>query len=271
MTCCRCSRTGTCINCKCAKSSKKCEDCLPGQLGRCSNATEPNTTTISGNTVPLRGNSLVVSDSRTNGSDPSLTSDDSATAPQFSTNYEWGRLNSKQFHKAISSPYEETVFWKRNIFLIPSGRSGKTFVQQLARLFRAYADASELEDIAMKAIVVYQILLSQKPCKSSRSKDHVRHLQRRLTLWQNGDIEELLSEGRCIQSHLSNHKNSTKNNIARVFSNLMFQGKVRNAINLLSRNSCQGILNPDDTTEEIDSNEVNHIMTVKEILRSLHP
>ena len=58
-------------------------------------------------------------------------------------------------------------------------------MQELARLFRAYADASELEDIAMKAIVVYQILLLQKPCKSSRSKDHVRHLQRRLTLWQN--------------------------------------------------------------------------------------
>ena len=51
----------------------------------------------------------------------------------------------------------------------------------------------------------------------------------------------------------------------------MSQGKVRNAINLLSRNSCQGILNPDDTTEEIDSNGVNHITTVKEMLRSLHP
>ena len=86
-----------------------------------------------------------------------------------------------------------------------------------------------------------------------------------------GTLKIYSAECWCIQSHLSNHKNSTKNNTARVFSNLMFQGKVRNAINLLSRNSCQGILNPENTTEEINSNGVNHITSVKDVLRTLHP
>ena len=54
----------------------------------------------------------------------------------------------------------------------------------------------------MKAIAVQRQLLLQKSSRSSKHKDHVKHLQRCLDLWQKGDIDALLSEGQTLQSGL---------------------------------------------------------------------
>ena len=56
-----------------------------------------------------------------------------------------------------------------------------------------------LENIALKAIHVMQALLLQKPNKISKGKDHIAVLERRLELWENGNIIELLNEGESIQ------------------------------------------------------------------------
>ena len=56
-----------------------------------------------------------------------------------------------------------------------------------------------LECIAMKATTTLQILLLQKSSRTSKSKDHVTHFQRRMELWLDGDIQALLDEGKCIQ------------------------------------------------------------------------
>ena len=70
--------------------------------------------------------------------------------------------------------------WILEHLCIPSGSIGKAFVSEIARLFQAYADSSSLESIAMKAITVLQVLLLQKPSRTSKSSDHVKHLKRRL-------------------------------------------------------------------------------------------
>ena len=92
------------------------------------------------------------------------------------------------------------VHWRRNLFQVPSGSTGKAFVSELAPLFQAYADSSSLECIAMKATTIMQIL--QKPSRTSKSKDHVAQLQRRMELWLDGDVQALLDEGKCIQKQL---------------------------------------------------------------------
>ena len=93
----------------------------------------------------------------------------------------------------MNQAYKEVIHWRRNLFQIPSGSSGKAFVTELARLYQAYADGSDLETIAIKACTVAPILLLQKPYRTSKSKDHVKHLQRRLDMWHNGEIESLIS------------------------------------------------------------------------------
>ena len=40
--------------------------------------------------------------------------------------------------------------WRRNLFKIPSGKAGKTFVAEIARTLRAYGEASTLETVALR-------------------------------------------------------------------------------------------------------------------------
>ena len=93
------------------------------------------------------------------------------------------------------------VNWRRNVFLIPSGKAGEAFVVEIARLIRSYAEASTLESIALKAVVVMQALLLQKPHTRSEAREHSEHLSRRLDLWRSGDISSLVREGCAIQRH----------------------------------------------------------------------
>ena len=61
--------------------------------------------------------------------------------------------------KSLDEAYAEVVHWRRNTFLVPFRNAGKGFVSELGRLFRAYADGSALEAIALKACTVMPILL----------------------------------------------------------------------------------------------------------------
>ena len=63
--------------------------------------------------------------------------------------FQWVELNREACIVAINEAYEEIVCWKRNIFLLPSGKVGKAFIKELARLYQAYADESPLECIAI--------------------------------------------------------------------------------------------------------------------------
>ena len=124
----------------------------------------------------------------------------------------------------------------------------------------------------MKATTVFPILLPQKPSRTSKSKVHVKHLQRRIKLWLDGDIEALPDEGECIQKRLSKSTTPQSNDvIARTFRSLMLQGKVQSALRYISRNSNGGVLKLDDlmpvTTREGESIQ----QTTREILKKKHP
>ena len=73
---------------------------------------------------------------------------------------------------------------------------GKKFVLEFSRFFRAYAEGSALESVALRAITVMSILLLQKPARNSKSKDHSACLERRLLIWQAEDINNLVLEGK---------------------------------------------------------------------------
>ena len=73
----------------------------------------------------------------------------------------------------ITCCYAEVVHWKRNLFKIPSGKAGNSFVKEITRLLRAYTEASALESVALKAVMVMPHLLLQKSHRTSKAKDHV--------------------------------------------------------------------------------------------------
>ena len=187
-------------------------------------------------------------------------------------NFSWGPYQGEALSEIINTAYDEVVHWRHNIFQVPSGSSGKAFVSELARLFQAYADSSCLECIAMKAITIIQILLLQKPSRTSKSKDHAAHLSRRLEIWRGGDIQSLLDEGRCIHKRLhQGARHSDNEAIALKFRDLMIQGKVQNALRFISRNTSGGVLKLDDLILEPLRNGETELHSNRDILLDKHP
>ena len=175
----------------------------------------------------------------------------------------WGSVDTDSFIKSLRSAYAKAVHWRRNCFKVPSGNIGNSFVSELARLYNAFATGSALESVAMEAAMTMPILLLQKPHRTSKMKDHIACLERRLESWKDGDIAYLLEEGRTIQQRLPrNFSSCSEQQLARSFANLMFKGKTHAALQLLSNKGKGDILHLDSM---VDSK------SVKDILKSKHP
>ena len=181
--------------------------------------------------------------------------------------YMWGSLDGPTMCDRVIACYSEVIYWKRNVFRIPSGKAGKAFVSEMAKLFQAFAEENRIESFALTAAVVLPHLLLQKPHKGSKMKDHTRCLNRRLQLWLNGDVEGLLTEGRTIQQRLGTHRPSDRGTEeARAFANLMKKGKVKDATRLLSDDSKGTPLPLDLVVNTDDSGE-----TVRDVLHKKFP
>ena len=166
--------------------------------------------------------------------------------PAHVPNFKWGELDGTTMQTIINECYNEIVRWKRNLFKVPSGKAGKSFVKELTRLLIAFAEASALEAIALKAVFVMPALLLQKPHKRSKAKEHSSHLDRRLNLWKNGSIDALLKEGRAIQKQFGNINHKSSEDLPRTFAKLLMEGKVKRALNLLSDYSSGGPMCPNE-------------------------
>ena len=143
---------------------------------------------------------------------------------------------------------------------------------ELARLYQGYADHSSLESVALTACSVAPILLLQKPSRTSKSKDHMTHLQRRLDLWHKGELQALLNEGRCIQKHLRiGLRRSDDEAIAKTFRDLVLNGKVRDALHFLSRKTNGGVLQLDELIPDKSDQGETVMRTVHDVLKDKHP
>ena len=184
--------------------------------------------------------------------------------------FTWGNFSGSEMLAIINNVYDEIVHWRHNLFLVPSGSAGNSFVQELARLLQAFTDGSSLECVSMKAVIILQALVLQKPSRTSKTRDHISHLKRRMELWKAGNLNEILLEGRCIQKHLPKpSKRCDKTALAKTFQNLMSRGKVNKALRLLSYNSSGGVLGLDDVIPA--SSHANLPRTTREILIEKHP
>lgn len=144
----------------------------------------------------------------------------------------WQDISGEDFVKAIDEAYNQTVHWVPNLFMLPSGSSGKQFIVELAKLYDAFASESSYESFAIKAAMTMPALLLQKPPHSkSKTHDHILCLNRHIALWEKNDVAELLMEGKLIQSHLRSsfggHPHEDKDKLARTFAKLMMEGRVR--------------------------------------------
>ena len=92
-------------------------------------------------------------------------------------------------------------------------------------------------------------LLLQKRSKYSKSKDHLVSLERRLKLWEEGNISNLVHEEETIQERRKiSEKGMNIEKISLKFKNMMSKGNVNEALKLLMENMLNGILPLNDKT-----------------------
>ena len=67
------------------------------------------------------------------------------TLPDFvrlqNPDFSWDSLEGPEVTRLIDEAHEHIKIWKRNLFLVPSGKAGKDFITELTHLLRAYADS----------------------------------------------------------------------------------------------------------------------------------
>ena len=104
--------------------------------------------------------------------------------------------------------------------------------------------------------------------RADQTKENVSCLDRRLQLWSEGSIADLLSEGKLIQSRLRrfspNSGSHNDDHRATVFANLVMHGKISDAIRYLDSSSKGGIFHPNDSCGQDG-------LSVLDCLRSKHP
>ena len=134
--------------------------------------------------------------------------------------------------------------------------------------FNSFAISSSLESVGLKATIVMPILLLQKPFQASKPKDLKKCLDRRLEFWKNGNLESLMEEGIEIQNRLHKSRSSfAVKDLQRLFTNLMFQDKIKQAIRLICDNDKGNILHINDHLDPLDPISP----TVKELIKDKHP
>ena len=198
---------------------------------------------------------------------PTTVKDLPAYLPSTSANFKWGEVDGESFARSITAIYDEIVHWKRNLFKTPSGKAGRMFVQEQARLFTAYAESSALENISLKAAMVMPTLLLQKPHQRSKPKELRTHLEHRLNLWSQGNLEDLMNEARTIQKNSTrmHRKGQQPQDTARRFAKLMMQGKVKAALRLIGNEGNGG---PLQLNGRVDPSKAE---TVRDALLKKHP
>ena len=114
--------------------------------------------------------------------------------------YKWGEYTDKQIEENVSSIYTKIVYWKKNVFLLPTGKSERCFTDEATKLIDTWVRGSPLKNIALKSVMIMPSLLLQKPSKGSKSEDHTKAVEKRLQLWTDGHLAELLKECETTQS-----------------------------------------------------------------------
>ena len=104
----------------------------------------------------------------------------------------------------IGSVYSEIVYWKKVLFLLTTGAAGKGLIEETIRLVNSWTYKLDLETIALKALMIMPCLLLQKTFLNSKSKENSETLKRRLSLWKNRQLDQLMFEGKTIQDRPQN-------------------------------------------------------------------
>ena len=90
----------------------------------------------------------------------------------------------------------------------------------------------------MKAVMIMPALLLQRASVKTKSRVNKETLNRRLKLWEENKIYELLQEARTLQNELPESSvKMTDEEVTKRFTNFMLAGNVKQSVRLLERDA----------------------------------
>ena len=101
----------------------------------------------------------------------------------------YNNINPSTFTEEVSRIYEDIVKWKKNLFQLPKGKPGKSYVKILTSWVKHFNLGNSYQGIAMKVTNILPSLLLQKPSAKSKSKEHSQLLEKRIALWEEGKLK----------------------------------------------------------------------------------
>ena len=173
---------------------------------------------------------------------PNLPNYPESTKSRFS----YHDIPGETFASLVNDLYNEIAAWKKNLFKLPTRNAAKAFTKELSLWLERFNRKTEHHSIALKVYIILPALMLQKPSKTSKSQKHCKTLEHRLAAWKDGRIDELIQECRTIQRRFSSNERRNKENKAKTFAKLVFQGKINAAIKLLTDIDA-GVHKVDDT------------------------
>ena len=82
----------------------------------------------------------------------------------------------------IDDAYIEITTWRKNTFLVPNGKTGRDFIDQLIKHIDNWNNGTIKQQLALKAAIVLLTVGLQKSSQKSKAKDHQECLKKRLKL-----------------------------------------------------------------------------------------
>ena len=137
--------------------------------------------------------------------------------------------------------YYAIVFWRRNLFTLPSGAAGKIFIKESTRLINAWSMKSSIRPVALKLLNLMPALLLQKTSPKSKSKGHTKALKGLIDIWKIRQTWWSIFWS-CVHSEATEEYTPVYHYRFNRFSAHMINGRVSAAVKLLSEHSDDGIL-----------------------------
>ena len=153
----------------------------------------------------------------------------------------YNSVEGASFVRFINGCYEKCIFWKKNMFRLPNGNGAKRLINLMSFWIEQFNQDSPFVLIALKVFMIIPNLILQKTRKNSKNNEHVKLLNDRMNLWDQGKFWDLLKDAEIVQRRLSSSQKSDVE-ISRLFSRFMLQGKVNAALRLLSESGNNGVL-----------------------------
>ena len=139
-------------------------------------------------------------------------------AEELKNSVVWAGLTGvDDINRTVCEVYKTVAGWAPNLFMLHSGN-----------------EKSACENFAITSFLIMIPLILQKPRQNSKSAEHKAHLKRRLEMWSQGKLGDVVKEGQQIQSRLRSKWKTDGDRCRKVFVRLMLQGNIRSAVKWLT-------------------------------------